>query len=244
LFRDARLKIDRAYKHIREIEAAILSLHEAYVSSIEKDANTGGHSIKYECADLDSRIIEIALITGDAVHNLRTALDHAWFAIIDKLGLGQNSWTRFPFADTAQALGQTLKKKKIDIASPALFEKLTTKIKPYCGGDVYLWGLHKADITDKHKLIIPIMEYTGANGIRLEDEHGVIHDADLMPRPGSSGVMYLDLFSNIKIKEKGHVSLSIHFHEGPLVGFSIPQELQYLALLTSQVVESLETLVL
>lgn len=242
MFRDARLKIDRADKHIEEVKTAVLSLHESYVSSIEEDANSGGHSIKYECPDLERRLTEIALMTGDAIHNLRTALDHTWIALVEKLGLPTNKWAKFPFSDSAETLDRTLKNGNIDSASPSLFEKLTVEVKPYRGGNVYLWGLHEADIADKHKLVLPLMDYTGASGIRVEDEHGVVHDVSLIPRLGSMGVIYLDFFPNIKIKEKGHVSLSVFLHEGSLAGSAIPFELQALSHLVLSVVQSLESL--
>ena len=65
-FEGARLKIQRADKHIADAECAVISLKQGYVSSIETDKATGGHSIKYECPNFGMRMNEIALITGDA----------------------------------------------------------------------------------------------------------------------------------------------------------------------------------
>jgi len=242
MFRDARLKIDRADKHIKEVKTAVLALHEAYVSIIEEDADTGGHSIKYECPDLEDRLIEIALATGDVIHNLRTALDYAWIAVIDKLSLPQTKWTKFPFSESAELLNHTLTQRQIHTTSPILLEKLVADIKPYRAGNLYLWALHDLDITDKHKLLLPLVNYAGAKGIRVEDEHGTVHPVELMPRVHGTNVMFLDFFPNIKIKEKGHIAASILFDKGPLAGFPIPEELLTLSYSALCVIESLEAI--
>ena len=241
-FRDARLKIDRANKHIEEIKTAVLCLHEAYISVIESDANTGGHSIKYKCPDLEDRLLQIALMTGDAVHNLRTALDYAWIATIDSLRLPQTRYTKFPFTETLKMLQDQLAERQINTANPILFEKLTADIKPYRAGNLHLWALHSLDITDKHKLLLPLVNYAGADGIRVEDEHGTVHPIELMPRTGGTNVMFLDFLPNIKIKEKGHIAASILFDEGPMGGFPIPEELLTLSYSAFSVIESLEAI--
>lgn len=74
----AWLKIDRAEKHIDDLDAIIGSLPDAYVSSIEADSQGRGNSIKYHLPNDAAINREMGLIIGDAIHNLKTALDHAW----------------------------------------------------------------------------------------------------------------------------------------------------------------------
>src|ERR1700744_1373597 len=81
-FESAGLKLNRAQKHISDVEAAVLSIPGRYRSSIQVNSKCGGQSIRYEIANLGEINNEIALATGDAVHNLKTSLDHAWIAAI------------------------------------------------------------------------------------------------------------------------------------------------------------------
>ena len=243
MFRDARLKIDRANKHIAEVESLALSLERDYASSIEVQEKTGGQSIKYECPDFGDRLIDIALATGDAIHNLRTALDYAWVETIDRLKLPQTKFRKFPFRETPKMLDDALTGGEIDQTSPALFKKITTDIKPYRAGNIYLWALHDFDITDKHKLLLPIVDCTSAVSVSVEDEKGVTYEISSMPRFGSMGLIYLDFFPNIKIKDNGHIAISILFPQGSaLDGCVIPHELHMLAHSALGVVRSLESI--
>jgi hypothetical protein len=244
MFFDARRKIDRADKHIDDVEREVLALERHYVSAIETDKQTGGQSIKYECPGLQDRLTDIALITGDAVHNLRAALDYAWVGVIDALKLPPTRWTKFPFADRPETLNKALLQRNINGASPTLFKKIMTDIQPYRGGDAFLWSLHHADITDKHKLVLPLIDYTGATDIRVEDEHGVIYPVNVAPRRGSQGIIFFDFPPNFNIKNKGNISVSIFFHEGSvLAGVPILEELYGLSSSAMKVVSSLESLV-
>ena len=241
MFFDARLKIDRANEHIGDVEAEVFALERHYVSSIEIDRGTRAQSIKHECPGLLDRLSDIALITGDAVHNLRTALDYAWMAVLAALKLTPTKYTKFPFGDTFEALNKTLSERKIDRTSPALFEKLVTDIQPYCGGNDLLWTLHRADITDKHKLLLPVSHCTGASGVRIEDENGVVQTGDLLPRYGSQGVILFDFPPNVKIKDNGKISVSVILLDGPnLAGIPILEELGLLSDSAFNAVKSLE----
>ena len=241
MFRDARIKIDRAGKHIRDVKAAVHALTEAYTASIEEHVPTGGHSIKFECPGFEDRIVDIALITGDAIHNLRTALDYAWVGTIERLGLPTTKFTKFPFQPDAQALENALKGIGIETVSSALFAKFMTEIKPYPAGNSPLCSIHSVDITDKHKLLVPVVDYSEVKGMSVENEHGVVLTGNSIPRLDSAGIIYFDFDANITIKHTGQISASILFHEGsPLAGFEISTELRFLSGLTRRVVEALE----
>jgi len=244
MFRDAYLKLDRADKHIRDAESAVLALKGVYTSSVEVNAQTGGHSIKYACPDLERRLIEIAPITGDALHNLRTALDYAWVAAIEGLNLGVTQRTRFPFSKDAKVLDDTLRELKIDTACPLLFQKLRIEIQPYPAGRFFLYALQDADIMDKHTLLLPVIDYTGASRVSVEDENGIVRTEDSLGHLGSDGVFCIDFAPNVRIKDKGELFVSVLFPEGsPFPEFSIPEELFALAHTTRGVVQTIEALV-
>ena len=230
-FDSARRKIDRADKHIRDVETAIRSLEGHYVSSIYVDHESSQQSIEYCCSDFEAQMIEISLIAGDAIHNLRTALDYAWIATIRALKLPVTKWTKFPFADSPQALDGTLKKRQVDVANPALFEKITTEIQPYRGGHPYLWSLHDADITDKHKLVLPVVQYSVPRHISIEDERGPMYiSGPTIQTSKSKGRFSVKFPERFNIKDKGKVTITVFFEEGSsLAGVPILEELPSLS---------------
>ena len=101
----------------------------------------------------------ISLIIGDAVHNLRSALDHLAAALVrDNCAVPTKS-TYFPIGKSPSqyvisAPGQV---QGMSIAD----EKRIDSLKPYLGGDDRFWGLHRMDITDKHNLILTQTQCVG-----------------------------------------------------------------------------------
>jgi hypothetical protein len=240
-FEEARLKIDRANKHITDVNIIIGSLPKRYTSRVERH-HSGGHSLKFECPDLDSIQTEISLIGGDAIHNLRVSLDYAWVAIINSLSLPVTRWTKFPFADTAEKLNSTLIERKVDVASPALFKRLASEIKPYPGGNDVLCELHKCDIADKHKLLRPVINSTASSDLCVEDEHGNEIRGFTFPWDGSAP-RHFDFAAGVKIKDHGKISVYVAFSEGTSgAGAEVSHVLQVFHYTALRVIESLESL--
>lgn len=78
----AKHKIDRANYHIADIEGqfAAFAAEKTHRFLTERNPETGAIILKVESVkELPS---EFALIIGDAIHNLRTALDHATWEIV------------------------------------------------------------------------------------------------------------------------------------------------------------------
>lgn len=237
MFREARLKIDRANKHIADVQSVVGSLKDRYISIVETHQPTGGKMLTYECPDLARILIDLSLISGDAVHNLRTSLDYAWIVVITKLGLPTSRWNKFPFSETPEKLHDVLAQRKINTSSPALYERIVSDIKPYPGGNLYLWALHEMDIMDKHKLLIPVGNYTGVQDICVEDENGTHTGFTTWDKPGP---VHIDFFPGVKIQNKGKLSVSIVFDQGtPLAGLAVAEELPVLSRATLGVLESL-----
>jgi hypothetical protein len=95
-----------------------------------------------------------ALILGDAIHNLHSALDIALFGMIgDKAKFPEK--VSFPFAKRAESLDETIKNRQADLAGENVVRAIKF-LKPYPTGNELLNGLHTLDITDKHKLIITV----------------------------------------------------------------------------------------
>src|SRR5258707_4747564 len=122
-FHDARLKIERANEHITNLNTIISSMPDAYSIAIERDKNTGTQKAKYAVNDLEKFGPRLALIIGDAIHNLRTALDYAWIAVIAAhTTITPDRHTKFPFYDSREGLEGVLKGRKIDTACSELYD--------------------------------------------------------------------------------------------------------------------------
>lgn len=70
-------KVERAKRHIDDLETRIIAYYalKPYLVAEYDDLNLGHHI--YQLAGVDPAMPEdIPLIIGDAVHNLRSALDH------------------------------------------------------------------------------------------------------------------------------------------------------------------------
>jgi hypothetical protein len=149
-----RAKIKRATKHIQDLESSIQQILAAcggaYGIRTETDPETGDEIQKI---DVRSPIPDdFVLTTGDAVHNLRSALDHLACRLVLAGGGEVTSQTYFPICKTAPKY-EAESKGKIKGMSPAAVSYIDG-LQPYQGGNDDLWTLHELDIIDKHKLLI------------------------------------------------------------------------------------------
>jgi hypothetical protein len=231
LFRDARSKIERSKKHIGDFQGSFRSLQDSYVSSVEKHLESGGHSLKYSSSKCDLFHRELALICGDAIHNLRSALDIAWSEAVRTVDQSLvTKSTKFPIRPTREEVETALNGTGIRKFCAPLINAVIAGIQPYQTGNDTLWALHELDIMDKHKLILPTINYIGVEGLRVEDENGVVHEGSSYPKHGN-GPYYIDFPPFYKIQNHGKLILSVIFNEGtpsPFAGMDIIDALTYL----------------
>ena len=241
-FSAARLKIDRAEKHISDLDGAIQRLQEGYTCVIEQEPELRGNMIKYEIVDQLNRSIEIALIAGDAIHNLKAALDFSWVGALSRIGLQSNKYTKFPVAETIDELKSMLGSRKIASVSPALYALVLDEIQPYTAGRFFVHDLHRLDIADKHKLIIPIVSYGGVSGIAVQDEStGEIRRGDTYGFPINGG-FHVDFDNSQSIKDTGKLSVSVMFGKGDGAdGFPVIDMLRVISAQMKMIVRQLET---
>jgi hypothetical protein len=100
-FFNCRVKIQRADKHIAEVDAILDSFHQpdSYTVLEDRDPHTGQKFIEYGFAKIISGE-DLAVAMGDAVHNLKCALDYAWIHCMKKLApavlKGKRPFAKFP----------------------------------------------------------------------------------------------------------------------------------------------------
>jgi len=144
------LKIERAKKHLRDLETALERFNETDPHEVVTKNNGEWEKV---IGRVDPLPDCLALITGDVVHNLRSALDHLiWQLVIANGGEPEKDPTRysFPIWDSAAKTSFPGKAKGV---SPAAL-KIIEGLKPYKGGNEALWAINYLDVVDKHRLLL------------------------------------------------------------------------------------------
>lgn len=154
LLTPARLKIERAKHHINDLDVEIKTFLArnpfVLMTRVEKKPARKIAFIKNKIPIPPA----ISLITGDAVHNLKSALDMlAWAMVGDKA----KNPTRvlFPFADTREGLVGSIGNREMHLAGEDVVA-VVKKFEPHGGGNELLYGIQILDTADKHHFIIPV----------------------------------------------------------------------------------------
>jgi hypothetical protein len=216
IYETARNKVAWANHHIADIESRIDGLKKCLMVTVHVNPDTGCEFIKCDFADTTQGTIvdELALRLGDAVHNLKCALDHAWFQTVNRL-IPTEKWERakFPVYPSADLLEDALRKLKIDISTPKFFKFISCEIQPYKGGNVAIRPIHELNIRDKHRLLIPVVHYSSIGDIYVKDQRGERHrgftwgTTDPLPH-------YLQFESGLHVENPGSASFEIMYEYG------------------------------
>jgi hypothetical protein len=150
------LKLEWAYQHItdlQEVREDWRGKNEDRVS-FEDDPNTGDRT--YWAKDVPPIPDDFSLLAGDAIHNIRSVLDHlAYHMMTISPGISSDhlQYVYFPIAETPQKYKSEAVKRIEGMRQDA--KDAIDKIQPYEGGaGKILWRLHSLDIIDKHKVLI------------------------------------------------------------------------------------------
>jgi hypothetical protein len=151
----AFLKVERAEKHIRDLEGEL----EAFIARkphrfiVKNDVKTGQPIIQIRIVEEPPKIFSV--IIGDAVHNLRSALDHMVWELVGRDGGKQDERLAFPCSKTRDKFEVAIDK----IETPSLWIKQSLKrVEAFKGGagEVF-FILNLLDAADKHRIVQPIM---------------------------------------------------------------------------------------
>jgi hypothetical protein len=156
-----KLKIERAKRHIRELEAEITAFHNAqpYRVAFESEFLQGREErVKAVVRDVKEIPIEWSAIIGDIVHNLRAALD----LLATDLARANSQTSRTALTSTYFPTGTDRKSfesdalKKIKRLSPTA-QRLIRRLEPYTGGKgEAIRELHNIDVNDKHTILVTV----------------------------------------------------------------------------------------
>lgn len=208
----SRVKLERANVHIRDIEARIEALHQTDAARIEIHPE---HRTERLVHTLDESAFDsLALVIGDAIHNLACALDYTWLQTIEKLiPANVSDRAKFPVYKAIEELDGALRKGNVDSACPALFSFMIDDIKPCDGGNVAIWPVHNFSNRDKHRLLLPVLSDGHITGIEVQDESGTWPGWG-MTRDLQRPPYYIDFPKGAHITKKGKLTAHIAVKDG------------------------------
>lgn len=172
-----KLKVTRAKHHIRDLEGLI----ETFISDnphrvvIQEDPE-GGVTV----GSVFDRPLpnDVATIIGDAVHNLRSALDHLAGESLRAISETPDRNTAFPiYLREADFNGGVT--SKLDRA-PDQFVNFVKGLKPYktcsdgTAGSMLLWSLSQLDNLDKHLVLLPSIGVIEIPKLQILNAEGVV----------------------------------------------------------------------
>jgi hypothetical protein len=153
---DVVSKIKWADNHIQHFRTAAVEFmrKNPYSVVVEVDPNVGNKI--YNLTKVTPIPPNIRLIAGDAIQNMRSALDYLACGLVRVATKAEPSkYVGFPISDSMPTSREEkaafarqvkgMRKEAIDAIKA---------IKPYKGGDDTLWRLHRLNIIDKHRLLM------------------------------------------------------------------------------------------
>jgi hypothetical protein len=236
----ARAKIERANIHVAEIEKRVTALEHTDTAVVEIHPEHGTERLTHALDE--SAFDALALVVGDAIHNLNCALDYTWLQTIEKLApTNVNGRAKFPVHRAIEELKGSLRKGNIDTTCPALFYFVVDVIQPCDGGNPAIWPVHCFANRDKHRLIIPTLAEGHISGIEVQDETG-----KRWPGFGSSPPQRppycIDFTRGLHVTKKGKLTANVIVEDGKFgCRMDIPRDLVFYSGTIISVVEAFES---
>lgn len=147
------LKIERSKELLNELREELNTFRqqEPYKISIKRDSKTR-RPIYYisHATPLPPRI---ALLSGEVIQHLRSALDNLAYNFFQKESPDEEGkHIYFPIFDDVTKYVQEKEKRTVGMSDAC--KKWIDSLSPYKGGNDVLWQIHKLNNIDKHRLLI------------------------------------------------------------------------------------------
>jgi hypothetical protein len=237
-----RLKIERAKKHINDLHALLQTFSQSNFCKLWTEINpdTGKNAVKF--AITKALPDDLALILGDAVHNLRSALDFAISDILLPIIGARSKKAKFPVYDTRNNLVGSVGGGHIKQAPKKIIDLIVDVIKPYPGGNDPLCALHDLDILDKHMLLLPVIQVAVIKGVDMVDDQGNIFvNGTIGVNDGQVAMPFAEVAGNLKITGYGQVAFTVLFNKGlPTEGQPVVPTLTQFTELVSGIIEAFD----
>jgi hypothetical protein len=165
----SELKIRRAEKHYLEL-LCLFQKQKPFRYFLETNCKTGE---RCTFAKRDDGVSDsAAIIIGDIIHNLRAALDHAYWQCTEKHSKsdGERKKIQFPIISTEKAFRES-ELPGLPSRVSISFVKALESLKPYReNGNKLLCAIHDLDVLDKHKLLVPTGNFTKITSAMLQEQ--------------------------------------------------------------------------
>lgn len=161
-----QLKIDWANEHIKKFPSVKHHFMESKPFNVGHKRRPGTNEIVYYVTYAKRIPSELALIAGDVLQNLRTALDHLVCALVHANGKEITNRHMFPISKKvpSPAKDEAEFEEKIDGMADEP-KDLIRKMKTYMAGDDLLWQTHALNNRDEHRMLFVLA--TGRPSINL-----------------------------------------------------------------------------
>jgi hypothetical protein len=175
---EARLKVQHALSLVEVLNQITKSDSPSGFVTIAARVNAETQRPEYYIAEVRD-VPRFALVVGDIVHNLRSALDHIAYrvALLHDPCLTESQLRRvqFPVGDDSEHFERIKRMGIVGFAPTSI--ALLDEVRPFKGGNDALWRLHRLDITDKHRALLTVVmtmnSFDFAQTPRLPPEMGV-----------------------------------------------------------------------
>jgi hypothetical protein len=165
-------KINRAKKHLAELEAEIAAYHRGNPYHIVTDKDTEPGYELYRFVFIKPIPCSLGSVIGDVIHNLRAALDTLATALVIANGEKSTAIIRKTYFPIGASEAIFEKKLPDDLAGASdAAREMVKGLKPYKGGTDAFYRLHQLDILDKHSALIPVGASNTRVGIKFPTAH-------------------------------------------------------------------------
>jgi hypothetical protein len=183
------LKLNRANEHIKAVELCVDDWLRTDAYTIVREINPETGDTVHRAKIKSPPPPEISLLIGDAVHNLRSALDHAVYFLAERsfgtLTAEIEHALMFPIVGNENSKGASvdgstiidglMKRALIGVPDPA--RDFIKSEQPYhWKGDDYrfhwLWGIYDLDRIDKHRRLTVTTAFLGLPGVGTPENFG------------------------------------------------------------------------
>ena len=174
-FEASKLKLERAAELLQDFDREAIAYLNSNPCAIMVEPFPGMEAMKTQ--SWNARIRKpvpprFSAIIGDAIHNLRTALDLLVCDLVKVNGKNPKQ-VYFPFCASAAELPRAIRDRNIHRAGADVV-RVIESLKPYGDGNNALRLIHDLDIMDKHQALLPVL---GAVSVPL----GALFGRDLPP---------------------------------------------------------------
>jgi hypothetical protein len=164
----AKVKVERAKENLKEFDR----IAETFRDKNHTIVVAHGHGkFSYSAGPPDTRTypvrsFELFAVAGDIVNNLRSALDHLAWQLVEANGSIPSKHTAFPITTDAKTYEEAKARKVQGMSTDAV--RLIDSLKPYQGGNDALWRLHEICNIDKHQTIVAVGQNILLEGVGFE----------------------------------------------------------------------------